>query len=125
MTAVDGLAPAVAAFCDGRLPAAAFQAALERATLFVERVEGPSGAAAVAAVGEPGSGAVCLYTSLAELAAHAGECDWASAPGADLLDLVPEGYGVVVDPAGPFTVALPASALSRGVVMSRSWGAWS
>ena len=51
-------------------------------------------------LGPPGAGLIALYSSLEALAAQAGECDWASAPGADLLELVPPGYGVVVDPGG-------------------------
>ena len=116
MTGVDGLDPAVAAFCEGHLSPVAFQAAFERAQLWVQRVR-THGAPSVVAVGPEGAGLVAVHTSAERLAAYAGECDWASASGGDLLELVPDGYGVVVDPGGPFTVVLPAAAIRRGVVV--------
>lgn len=117
MTEADGLDPAVAAFCEGHLSPVAFQAAFERAQLWVQRV-GTDGAPSVAAVGPEGAGLVAVHTSAERLAAYAGECDWARASGSDLLELLPEGYGVVVDPGGPFTVVLPAAAIRRGVVVA-------
>ena len=59
-----------------------------------------------------------MYSSLATLALHAGECDWASATGRDLLQLVPDGYGIVLDPAGPHPAVLPATAIESGVVIT-------
>jgi hypothetical protein len=90
----------------------------ETATVYVQRVPGPSGRPAVAALGLPGAGYVPMFSSLATLELHAGECDWASATGRDLLQLVPDGYGIVLDPAGPHPAGLPASALGRGVVIT-------
>ena len=90
----------------------------ETTTFYVQRVPGEGGAPAVAALGPPGAGYLALYSSLEALAAQAGECDWAAAPGADLLELVPPGYGVVVDPGGPQPAVLAAWAISRGVVIS-------
>lgn len=110
--------PAAAAFRAGQLSAADLHTEFERLTLVVQRVEAPDGAPAVAAVGPVGAGLVAAHTSLEALAAYAGECDWAAASGADLLALVPVGYGVVVDPGGPCPVALPAAAIRRGVVVT-------
>jgi hypothetical protein len=93
-------------------------AAFETATLYVQRVPGPSGRPAVAAFGAPGAGYVAVFSSLDTLALHAGECDWAGATGRDLLQLVPDGYGVVLDPAGPYPAVLAAGALGSGVVIS-------
>ncbi len=90
----------------------------ETAILYVQRVPGPSGRPAVAAVGPPGAGYVAMYSSLATLALHAGQCDWASGTGRDLLQLVPDGYGVVLDPAGPQPAVLPARAVGSGVVIT-------
>ena len=95
-------------------------AGFETATYYVQRVPGEGGAPAVAALGPPGAGFVAMFSSLDALAAYAGECDWASAPGADLLELVPPGYGVVVDPGGPHPAVLAAWAITRGVVISGS-----
>jgi hypothetical protein len=123
MTSITGddLAPVLAAFAAGSVDGAALQAAFDAATLFVQRVPGGSdhpGGPALAAVGPPGAGYVVVHASLRALAAYAGPGDWASAPGADLLDLVPPGYGLLVDPAGPYPAVLPASALRRGRVLS-------
>lgn len=115
MTEAYGPDHAVAAFCEGHLSPVAFQAAFEQAQLWVQRV-GTDGAPSVAAVGREGAGLVAVHTSAERLAAYAGECDWARASGSDLLELLPEGYGVVVDPGGPFTVVLPAAAIRRGEV---------
>ncbi len=52
-------------------------------------------------VGEPGSGVVPLFSSLQELARYAGACSWASTTGEDILSLLPDGYAIVVDVAGP------------------------
>ena len=90
----------------------------ETTTYYVQRVSGEGGAPAIVALGPPGAGYLALYSSLEALAAQAGECDWASAPGADLLELVPPGYGVVVDPGGPQPAVLAAWAIRRGVVIS-------
>ena len=53
------------------------------------------------------------------MARRLGECDWLRTTGDDLLSLVPDGYGVVVDVAGDHPLALPASALHRGPVPDR------
>ena len=90
----------------------------ETAILYVQRVPGAGGRPAVAAFGPPGAGFVAMYSSLTTLALLAGECDWASAAGRDLLQLVPEGYGVVLDPTGPHPAVLPAKAIRSGVVIT-------
>jgi SseB protein N-terminal domain len=90
----------------------------ETATLYVQRVPRPSGRPAVAAFGPPGAGYVAMFSSAATLELHAGECDWASATGRDLLQLVPDGYGIVLDPAGPHAAVLPATAIQSGVVIT-------
>ena len=116
---IAGLAPALAAWAAGDLTPDAFHTAFADATLYVRRTETHEGHPAVAALGEPGTGWVTVYSSPMTLAAHAGECDWAGAPGRDLVAQVPAGYGLVVDPAGPHPAVLPATALRRCVVISR------
>ncbi|GHG33368.1 MULTISPECIES: hypothetical protein [Amycolatopsis] len=39
-----------------------------------------------------------MFSSLDRLAAHAGECDYLSTTGADFMQMVPTGVGVMVDP---------------------------
>ena len=117
---VRALGPALQAWQAGTLDAGQLQEQFEAATVYVQRVPGPAGRPAVAALGEAGAGYLATYSSLETLAAHVGECDWAAAPGRDLLELVPEGYGVVVDPAGPHPALLAAGALRRGVVIAKA-----
>ena len=116
--AVD-LGAALAAWHADAIDAVQLQAAFDASTVYVQRTTTDDGRPAVVAVGQPGAGYVAFFSSLESLAAHAGECDWASAPGRDLVDLVPEGYGLVVDPAGPHPAVMPARALRRAVVISK------
>jgi hypothetical protein len=44
---------------------------------------------------------------------------WFATTGRDELDLLPEGYGLALDPAGAFPLVLPASSISRGIVLRR------
>jgi hypothetical protein len=113
------LAAALAAWHADEIDAEQLQAAFDAGAVYVQRTTTDDGRPAVVAVGQPGAGYVAFFSSLASLAAHAGECDWASARGRDLVDLVPEGYGLVVDPAGPHPAVMPAGAMRRGVVISR------
>ena len=115
MPAQTSLAQAAALFADGHLDSAAFAAAFATREVYAVRPPPPAPPGMVA-VGEPGAGHVLVFTSLDEMARRVGECDWLRTTGDDLLSLVPDGYGVVVDAAGDHPVALPASALHRGPV---------
>jgi hypothetical protein len=117
--AVD-LSAALASWHADAIGAERLQALFDASTVYVQRTRTDDGRPAVVAVGQPGAGHVAFFSSLESLAAHAGECDWASAPGRDLVDLVPEGYGLVVDPAGSHPAVLPPHALRRAVVISRT-----
>jgi SseB protein N-terminal domain len=117
-TYVD-LGAALATWHADAIDAGQLQAAFDAGTVYVQRTTTEDGRPAVVAVGQPGAGYVAFFSSLESLAAHAGECDWASAPGRDLVDLVPEGYGLVVDPAGPHAAVMPARAMRRAVVISK------
>jgi hypothetical protein len=65
------------------------------ATVFCERPECP--ALLVSDLGERGSWTVA-FSTLTRLAAYAGACDYVSTTGADLMDLIPPGVGLMVDP---------------------------
>ncbi|MER5392555.1 SseB family protein [Saccharopolyspora sp. NPDC002686] len=39
-----------------------------------------------------------VFSRLERLAVHAGECDYLATSGADMLELVPEGVGIMLDP---------------------------
>jgi hypothetical protein len=124
------LAPVLAGWSLGLVDAERLQAAFDAATLYVQRVAGVDGRPALAAYGDEDSGEryVAVYSSLTQLARHVlgrsgasiDGADWAGAPGRDLLDLLPDGHGVVVDPAGQHPAVLPAGALRRGTVIARA-----
>jgi hypothetical protein len=109
------LARAAALFATGHLDSVAFAAAFATGEVYAVRPPPPAPPGLVA-VGEPGAGHVLVFTSVDEMARRAGECDWLRTTGDDLLALVPDGYGLVVDVAGDHPLALPASALHRGPV---------
>jgi hypothetical protein len=107
------LARTAAAFAAGSLDSAAFAAAFAAGPVYALRPPSPA-PPGLLAVGEPGAGHVLAFTSLDELGRQAGECDWLRTSGDDLLALVPDGYGVLVDAAGERPLLLPATALRRG-----------
>ena len=121
MPGQTSLAQVAALFADGHLDSAAFAAAFATGQVYAVRPAPPAPPGLVA-VGAPGEGHVLVFTSLDQMARQAGECDWLSTTGDDLLSLVPDGYGVVVDAAGDHPLALPASALRRGPVPDRGTG---
>jgi len=56
---------------------------------------------------------VAVFTSLDELARFAGQTAWFAAIGREILDLLPDGYDVVIDPGAAWAVRLDADALQR------------
>ena len=113
MPAPTPLTQAAKAFATGLLDSATFAAAFATGEVYAVRPPPPAPPGLVA-VGEPGAGHVLVFTSLDELGRRAGECDWLRTTGDDLLSLVPDGYGLLVDAAGEHPLLLPASALRRG-----------
>ncbi|MEV4838068.1 SseB family protein [Nonomuraea sp. NPDC049486] len=81
-----------------------------RTRLYCQATESPG----VVAVGPPGAGLVPAFTLPEALAAFAAagkdetEPRFFSATGRDLLDLIPEGYGVLVDPGTAYATAFAA-----------------
>jgi|GEM_PF-1013741 len=57
--------------------------------------------------------AVPVFTSLVELARFAGQTPWFAAPGQEILDLLPDGYDIVLDPGTPRAVRLRGDATAR------------
>ena len=115
MPAPTALARAATAFAAGLLDSAAFAAAFATGEVYAVRPPPPSPPGLVA-VGEPGQGHVLVFTSPDQLGRRAGECDWLRTTGEDLLALIPDGYGLLVDVAGEHPLELPAGALHRGPV---------
>ncbi|MER6492409.1 SseB family protein [Streptomyces griseorubiginosus] len=52
-----------------------------------------------------------VCTSLEELARFAGECDWFSTTGSDLLAQLPSGVDIVLDPSGSHPLRISPGAL--------------
>jgi len=84
----------------------ALLAALIAARLYCERTE----RVGFAAIGPPGGGFVPVFTSPEQLALFTrASVDWFSTDGADLLRLLPAGYDIAIDLAGPRPVRLKAN----------------
>jgi SseB protein N-terminal domain len=99
----------------GRATPADLHAALLASTLYCER--GPSpGFLALGPTGT-GAGAVPVFSSVEQLALARGSVAWFSLSGADLLDLLPAGYDVILDIGGASPVRLRPSAVERQTVV--------
>jgi hypothetical protein len=88
-------------------------AALLSARLFCER--GTS--LGFRALGHPGAGVIPVFSSPEQLALARGTVPFFSLTGADLLGLLPAGYDLLLDVAGPAPLRLRPSALARRVVL--------
>jgi hypothetical protein len=118
----DELGDAVAQFLAGSLSATEFTDRFLRSRVYALRRESPG----FVAVGTPGSGYIPIFSSLQELARYAVTfpsryaegVDWLSTTGDDLLTLVPEGYGLVVNVASDNAVRLDATAIDRKPVLT-------
>lgn len=88
----------------GQETPAAFDAAFMRATVYVERQPSRPG---VVARRMPGKGSwVLAFSTEQRLGQACGEVAWLSTTGADLLDLLPRGLGVLLDVADPHGLPL-------------------
>jgi hypothetical protein len=114
------LAEAARGYAEGTSSAEELEAAFEAARVYCRAAEGPPGFLAV-------DDLVPVFSSEEELARFAlarGEGDdvvaWFSTSGRDVLDLLPNGYGVALDPAGAHPLVLPASSITQSVVFRRA-----
>jgi hypothetical protein len=73
------------------------------------------------AFGVPPDAVVPVWTSEVELARSIGAGSWFSTTGADLLDLLPDGYDLVLDPDGDAALRLRPSALRRAPAVTVDW----
>ncbi|HEX3816168.1 MAG TPA: hypothetical protein VHX59_25295 [Mycobacteriales bacterium] len=79
---------------------------LRAATTYCERGARPG----FEALGRPGAGAICTFTSPEQLAFARGTVPWFSLPGGDLLDLLPAGYDLLLDLGGEAPLRLTTAA---------------
>lgn len=49
-----------------------------------------------------------MFSSLAALADFAGDTAWFSTTGRDVIDLLPAGHHLVLDPGQPYSIRLPS-----------------
>lgn len=85
--------------------------------VFARRPERP--ALLVADLGDQGRWMVA-FSTVERLAAYAGECDYFSTSGADLLELIPPGVGLMVDPGDEHRFPVLARMAPPDVV-ARAW----
>jgi hypothetical protein len=100
---------------EGDATPADLHAALLASTVYCERGTAPG----FRALGAPGAGAgvVPVFTSPEQLALARGTVPWFSLTGGELLDLLPEGYDLVLDLGGRSPLRLRTAALERRIVV--------
>ncbi len=82
-------------------------AAFLAATVYCEAPPAPG----VVPATTPTGPVVCVHSSLAELAAARGAVPWFATTGQDLLDLLPAGHDLLLDPASEHVLRLRPAAL--------------
>jgi hypothetical protein len=108
------LSDAVEAFATGMMSAEDFQAVFLVSKIFCPRGERP-GFLALHETPEP---VIPMFTSLEELRRYAGDSRWFSVTGAEVLDLLPTGYGLVLDIEGEHRVMFDAQAIEQMIAYS-------
>jgi hypothetical protein len=108
------LSDAVEAFATGMMSAEDFQAVFLVSKVYCPRGERP-GFLALHETPEP---VIPMFTSLDELRAYAGDSRWFSVTGAEVLDLLPTGYGLVLDIEGEHRVMFDAQAIEQMIAYS-------
>jgi SseB protein N-terminal domain len=88
-------------------------AAFLGATVYCERGPTPG----FRALGPAGAGVVPVFTSPEQLALARGTVAWFSLLGAELLDLLPDGYDLILDIGGATPLRLRPAALHRRLLV--------
>lgn len=108
------LTDAVEAFATGMMSAEDFQAVFLVSKVHCPRGERP-GFLALHETPEP---VIPMFSSLEELRRYAGDSRWFSVTGAEVLDLLPSGYGLVLDIEGEHRVMFDAQAIEQMIAYS-------
>ena len=108
------LRDAVAAFASGMMSAEDFQAVFLVSKIYCPRGERP-GFLALHETPEP---VIPMFTGQDELRRYAGDSRWFSVTGAEVLDLLPSGYGLVLDIEGEHRVMFDAQAIEQMIAFS-------
>ena len=109
-----GLGEARSRFANGEVTAAEFHARFLTSRVFFLTGEQPS----LVVFGEPPGGVAPAFSALSELARFVlsrpelatQENQWASTVGAEILEIVPAGYNITLDPTSPEPVTIPSDA---------------
>lgn len=80
--------------------------------------EAPSRPGVVPARLPDGTDVVCVHSSPAQLAAARGAVHWFATTGLDLLDQLPAGHDLLLDPVSPHALLLRTAQLRRAVHVS-------
>lgn len=118
----DELADTRRGFASGELVASEFHAVFLTSRVFFLTGDRPG----LVAFGDPGAGVVSVFSSLSELARFVvaqpematRETRWASTVGAEILQLVPPGYEITLDPASSDPVTIPKDARRAKTVLT-------
>lgn len=94
-------------------------AAFLNSTVYCERGDRPG----FRALGAAGDGLIPIYTSSEQLALARGTVGWFAVTGAELLDLLPAGYDLLLDQGGSAPVRLRPAALAKRVSIELDRGA--
>jgi hypothetical protein len=108
------LADAVQAFATGMMSAEDFQAVFLVSKVYCPRGERP-GFLALHETPEP---VIPMFTTLEELRRYAGDSRYFCVTGAEVLDLLPTGYGLVLDIEGEHRVMFDAQAIEQMIAYS-------
>lgn len=106
-----GLAEVARRVAAGRAGPAELLECFLAATVFCEAPDSPGVVPALT----PQGPVVCMHSSLAELAAARGSAAWFSTTGIDLLDLLPAGHDLLLDPASEHVLRLRPASLRKAV----------
>jgi hypothetical protein len=99
----------VRAASSGQAAPQALHDAFLTATVYCERGETPG----FRGLGPQGAGLIPVYTSVEQLALARGPVPWFALTGADLLEQLPAGYDLLLDPGGEAPLRLRPAALTR------------
>ncbi len=115
------LAQAVQAFADGAMAVEDFQDVFIASKVYCPRGDNPG----FLALHESQEPVIPLFSSLRELHRYAGkDSRWFTVTGAEVLDLLPEGYGMVLDLEGRHRVVFNAQTVEQMITytMLRMYG---
>lgn len=108
----DQLVERMEEFLAGELDGRALHAAFCCTQVFCQAHDPPG----FIALGEGTDRYVPVFTSLVALARVAGQTPWFATTGQEVLDLLPDGYDIVLDAGAPYAIRLSGAATEQRIV---------